>query len=131
MTGFPLGLLRVCYPDDLGEEGDEAYLDYHAVVIIDPDVPRWLDVDGIAVGFPAVGMPVAGMRLPPSARYALEPADPDAVAEAFTLEGLRPAEISQARRFIEADPLLSALARRTLSDLAAAEPHRVFERSPA
>ncbi len=48
--GYPLGVWRGFFPDEYGEDGEEAYEDAHMCVIL-PD-GKWVDVDGVHQGTP-------------------------------------------------------------------------------
>jgi hypothetical protein len=113
LTSLPLGLFRGYFPDPDGDEGEEAYQDCHAVVILDSQIPRWLDVDGIQSG-----IPVDRLSLDPlgdSVRWELVPATSEEVLEAFTVEGVAEHDIARAREFIAQDAVLAKAVRDVIS----------------
>lgn len=79
-TKLPLGLWRGYYPDDDGEEGEEAYQDCHAVVVKSFNPPVWIDVDGEHNGEPNCLFTV------PVTRVELEPATEEEVLSAFCID---------------------------------------------
>jgi len=102
---FPLGLWRGFFPDEDGD-GDEAYEDCHAVVVISFDPPKWIDVDGVHSGEPD-----NCHFTNPVTRIELVPASEDEVIEAFSSLDLDDAYIAKATAFIASDPVLSKLTR--------------------
>ena len=102
LTGKPLGIFRGFFPDDFGEEGDEAYEDAHAVLFLGNN--RWADVDGIHVGVPPnlhFNEPVELVEIVPSSERE--------VHEAFSTEEMDEADIKNAQEFALSDPKLSSL----------------------
>jgi hypothetical protein len=49
LTGLPFGIWAGRYQED----GEDCWEYAHAVVIADPDIPRWLDVNGLHEGTPS------------------------------------------------------------------------------
>jgi hypothetical protein len=126
LTSLPLGLFRAYYPDPDGNEGEEAHQDCHAVVILDPQTPRWLDVDGIQSA-----IPVERLTLDPlgdSVRWELVPATSEEVAEAFTVEGVSEHDIARARDFIGQDHILATAVNEVIS--ARSDGSRIRECTP-
>lgn len=51
ITQYPLGIFSAKVPDDFEDDGF-FFEDAHAVVIVDPSVPIWMDAGGLHEGIP-------------------------------------------------------------------------------
>jgi hypothetical protein len=88
--GYPIAVWRGVFPDDLGDEGDEATEDAHMCVVL-PD-GSWADVDGIHVGEPD------NLRFDsPVTRVELVKITPEEARHIFTIEGVTDSQIEQAK----------------------------------
>jgi hypothetical protein len=122
VTGLPLGVFRGYFPDDQGEEGDEAYETCHAVAVLDWDLPIWIDVDGRHKGMPencVISVPGSDIRL--------EMIFPDDLRYEFSMSGVTDAEIDAARAFIAADPQMMSMLKNVVAGFSSPRDESLLE----
>lgn len=91
--GFPLAVWRGFFPDEFGDEEDEAFEDAHMCVVLPGG--RWADVDGVHSGQPdnlAFNEPVERIELVPISREEAE--------FAITPSGVEPETIELAKQHL-------------------------------
>lgn len=87
--GYPLAVWRGFFPDEFGDEGDEAYEDAHMCVVL-PD-RSWADVDGLHSA-----QPENLIFNQPVTRVEMVPVSEEDARQIFTTDGVTDEQIEEA-----------------------------------